>query len=414
MNLMIINPKRPFTTLMLMVALTSGILGLSKLRFDIFNPPKVAKAAVGPVLNGVRAQPVKGHLVGQFEWPFSKQLEEERHKIVLTSPKAMDVAFTQRYVGQIRAQRHIKVCAVDSGYLEEILVREGQRVKKGDVMFKIVQTFYKAKRDAKSAAATLAQLEYSQSKRLSAGTPGKAVVSATDVAQSEAKLARARAEAEMAQAELNFTKVSAPFDGIVDRLQQQLGSLIKDEDILTFLSDNSVMWVYFNVSETQYLKYMAARKQHEEEDKIELELADETKFPQSGKIGAIQGDFDDETGNIAFRADFPNPDGLLRHGQTGTVLIHQKLQNAIVIPMRATYEILDKQYVYVVDKNDVVHQRQISIQSEDEDIFVIKKGVDASDRIVLDGTRQVRDGDKVEYEFRTPEEVLGTLKFHAE
>ena len=98
------------------------------------------------------------------------------------------------------------------------------------------------------------------------------------------------------------------------------------------------MWVYFNVPEKQYLEYMANRKQHEE-DKIELVLANQTKFPQPGKLGAIEGQFNNETGNIAFRADFPNPDGLLRHGQTGTILIHRKVHDAIVIPQRATFEI---------------------------------------------------------------------------
>src|SRR5262249_53767468 len=113
-----------------------------------------------------------------------------------------------------------------------------------------------------------------------------------------------------------------------------------------------------------------------------------------------------ETGNIPFRADFENPDDLLRHGQTGNVLIHRTLNNAIVIPQRATFEILDKRYVYVVDKDGVVHKREIVIQNELDDIFVIKKGLDVNDRIVLEGIRQVRDGEKVEYEFRKPEQRL--------
>ena len=98
------------------------------------------------------------------------------------------------------------------------------------------------------------------------------MVSQNEVALFEAKLAKAQAKAELAKAELNFTNVIAPFDGILDRLHEQLGSLVKEGDILTTLSDNSVMWVYFNVPENQYLEYMANQKQHEE-DKIELVLA---------------------------------------------------------------------------------------------------------------------------------------------
>ena len=123
-----------------------------------------------------------------------------------------------------------------------------------------------------------------------------------------------------------------------------------------------------------------------------------------------RGQFNNETGNIAFRADFPNPDRLLRHGQTGTMLIHRTLKDAIVIPQRATFEILDKRYVYVVGKDDVVHQREITIQHELEDIFVIEKGLDVNDKIVLEGIRQVHDGEKVEYEFRKPEEVMANQK----
>ena len=216
---------------------------------------------------------------------------------------------------------------------------------------------------------------------------------------------KAQAKAELAEAELNFATVKAPFDGIVDRLHQQQGSLVKEGEILTTLSDNSVMWVYFNVPEARYLEYMADLNQHKEDLQIELMLANGNKFEQLGKIGAIEAEFNNETGNIPFRADFPNPDRLLRHGQTGTVLISRVQNDAIVIPQRATFEVLDKRYVYVVDKDDVVHQREIVVQNELEDIFVIKKGVGVDDKIVLEGIRQVRDGDKVEYEDRQPEQV---------
>jgi len=173
-----------------------------------------------------------------------------------------------------------------------------------------------------------------------------------------------------------------------------------------------VMWVYFNVPEARYLDYKADRVK--DDLQIELVLANNNKFPHTGKIGAIEAEFNNETGNIAFRADFPNPDGLLRHGQTGSVLIHRTLHDAIVIPQRATFEILDKRYVYVVGQDDVVHQREIAVQNEMDDIYVIQNGVDANDRIVLDGVRQVRDGEHVEYEFCEPEKVIASLKNKAE
>ncbi len=282
-------------------------------------------------------------------------------------------------------------------------------MKKGDLMFKIVPTLNKAKLDAESAEAKLAQLEFDNTKKLADAK----VVSQNELQLFEAKLLKAKAKVDLAKAELDFGNVVAPFDGIVDRLHEQRGSLVKEGDILTTLSDNSIMWVYFNVPEERYLEYMADRTQHEAA-KVELVLANQTKFPQPGKLGAIEGSFNNETGNIAFRADFPNPDRLLRHGQTGTILLHRKVQNATVIPQRATYEILDKRYVYVVDKDDVAHRREIVVQNEMDDIFVIKKGVGVGDRIVLEGIRQVRDGDKVNYDFRPLEEVLRKPKNHAE
>ena len=112
-------------------------------------------------------------------------------------------------------------------------------------------------------------------------------------------------------------------------------------------------------------------------------------------------------------ADFPNPDGLLQHGQTGTILIHRSVKDAVVIPQRATFEILDKRYVYVVGKDDVVHRHEIVVQHALEDIYVINKGVGVGDRIVLEGIRQVRDGKKVGYEFRPLEEVVRELKNHS-
>jgi membrane fusion protein (multidrug efflux system) len=161
---------------------------------------------------------------------------------------------------------------------------------------------------------------------------------------------------------------------------------------------------------------MAHLKEQKEDLKIELVLANGEKFEQSGKIGAIEADFNNQNGNIPFRADFPNPDRLLRHGQTGTVVIRQVQKDAIVIPQRATFEVLQKRYVYVVDKAGVAHQREIDYEEVEglDDLFIITKGVGVEDKIVLEGVRQIRDGDKVECEYRQLDDVVPKLKYHAE
>lgn len=336
--------------------------------------------------------------------------QEEHHKIVATSPQLKPVTITERYVCQIHSQRHIEVRALEQGYLEEIQIKEGQQVKAEDPLFSVRPILYQSKLEAAAAEARLAQLEYNNTKRLF----DQKVVSQNELLLLEAKLHKVQAHARLAAAELDFASVKAPFDGIVDRLRHQQGSLVQEGEVLTTLSDNSTMWVYFNVPEARYLEYMES----ETKDKhltIELELANFNKFDHVGKIGAIEADFNNKTGNISFRADFPNPDKLLRHGQTGTILISHVQPDAVVIPQRATFEILNKRYVYVIDEYDVAHQREIVPGEELEDEYVLKSGVGVGERIVLEGIRQVHDGDHVEeFESRQADQVAANLKYHAE
>lgn len=334
----------------------------------------------------------------------------KHHSIVVTSPQVRDVTVTQQYVCQIHSRRTIELRPLQEGYLEEIKVREGQAVKAGDLLFAIVPTLYKARVAAEQAKLQLAQVQYNNTVKLA----DQKVVSEQEVALKLAELNEAQARLKLAEAELAFTQIKAPFDGIIDRFLKQQGSLVKKEDVLTTLSDNTVMWVYFNVPEARYLEYMAGEREREFRQ-IELVLADGSKYPHPGVIGAIGAKFNPETGNIAFRADFPNPDRLLRHGQTGNVLIHRTLKDAVVIPQRATFEILDKRYVFVISQDGQVKQRPITIQHEQEDIFLISQGLAPDERIVLEGVGQVKDGDKVvEYKYLKPEEALAHLKYHAE
>ena len=342
--------------------------------------------------------------------------EKEKHheqQIVVTSPLEKDVTITQPYVCQIRSQRHITVKALQEGYLEEIPVNEGQGVKQGDVMFKIKPVVYQTRLDAERAKAKLMQIKYDNTLALYNRVPP--LVSIQEVNLAQAELDEANAKVKTAEAELDFATIRAPFDGIIDRQEQMQGSLVKKEETLTTLSDNSVMRVYFNVPEVRYLEYKASMDHDIDSRQIELVLANGSKFPQGCMSLTLMGKVNNETGNISFRADFPNPNRLLRHGQTGTILINRALHKVIVIPQRATFEILDKRYVFVVGEDHMVHQRAIVIQHEMDDIFVIKKGIDVKDRIILEGVRQVHEGQKLEeFEFKRPEEALANLKLHAE
>jgi membrane fusion protein, multidrug efflux system len=394
-------------TLMAVAVLLGGaVFGLYKMRVDIpaLNTPKIY----------AHIDSLSERIVSQYGSYFQKHADKETHaeeqQITVTTPLAQDVIITQQYVCQIHSRRNIEVCALEDGYLMPITVKEGQAVKEGDVLFESVPVLYKAKWEAKEAERDLARLEMDYTKTLAE----KKGVSLKEVQLYKAKLARAQAEADEAKAEFDFTKVTARFDGIIDRLHVFQGSLVKEGDILTTLSDNSVMWVYFNVPEKAYLEYKAHLKEHQDGDRVELELANHDKFPEPCINLVVTAQFNNQNGNIPFRADFKNPDRLLRHGQTGTILIHRTLKNAVVIPQRAMFERLDKRYVWVVGEDDVAHQRLITIKHELDDIFVIKSGLDVTDKIVLEGVRQIEEDGKVEYEFRKPEEALKNQKFRAE
>lgn len=343
--------------------------------------------------------------------------QTEHHEIIVTTPVIEDVVTTDRYVCQIHGRQHVTIRALSGGYLENIFVKEGQSVKAGDVMFQILPVVYKARLDADQAEVTRLEIELRNTERLFK----KGVVSDQEVALAKASLAKAKANVAEAQAEMAFTSIKAGFDGIVGQRMQMKGSLVEEGDILTTLADNSVMWVYFNVPENHYIDYMS---QHDTSGgqsyqdylktlPIDLIMANGQKFEQEGRITTIEANFNNTTGTIKFRADFPNPHGLLRHGETGTVLVHHVMKNALVIPQRSTYETLDRRYVYVVDANSVAHQRMITVGATLEDIFVISKGLKADERIVFEGIRFVADGQKAEVKFRDPKDILSHLKYYA-
>jgi membrane fusion protein (multidrug efflux system) len=179
--------------------------------------------------------------------------------------------------------------------------------------------------------------------------------------------------------------------------------------LLITLSDNNVMRGDFEVAKDLYLGYLADANERKDLE-VKLRLDDGSIFKHAGEIGTVETDYDNETGTVPVRADFPNPEHLLRGGETGTVLIHRVLNDALVIPQRATFEMVGKRYVFVVDENDVAHRREIVIRSQLKDLLVIKTGLAADDRIILEGIRQVRDGDKVNYAFRPANQADAHLK----
>ncbi|MFY9309297.1 MAG: efflux RND transporter periplasmic adaptor subunit [Bacteroidia bacterium] len=328
---------------------------------------------------------------------------------IVTSPLKKDTLINKEYVCQIRSIQHIDLRALEKGYLQNIYIDEGQFVKEGQLLFQIRPQIYQAELQRAQAETSFAEIEYQNTKSLADSN----IVSKNELALAKAKLDKAKAESALAQAHLGFTEIKAPFDGIIDRFQVRLGSLLDEGELLTSLSDNRKMWVYFNVPESEYLDYMSKSKS-DSLLKVRLNMANNQPFEFPGIVETIEADFNNETGNIAFRATFPNPKRLLRHGETGNIQMNVPFKNAIIIPQKATYEVLEKRYVFVVDKNNVVHSREITIGSELPDLYIVKEGLSENDKILLEGIRKVKDNDKINYTYEAPNTVLPKLKVYVE
>ena len=334
---------------------------------------------------------------------------EVDHEVVLTSPLQKDVVATQQYVCQIHSRRHIELRALERGYLEEIFVDEGQLIEEGQLMFQVMPIIYQAEVSRAKAEVDLAHIELKNAELLAE----KNVISPSELALARAKYNKAKAELSLASAHRRLTEVHAPFTGIMGRFEVRKGSLLDEGELLTTMSDNSKVWVYFNVSEREYLDYKANTKEGETTT-VKLRMANGELFDQPGVIETIEADFNNETGNIAFRAGFPNPKGLLRHGETGNVLMTIPYPKALIIPQKSTFEVLDKRYVFVVDDKGGVKTRSISVAAEQPHRFIIDGGLEETDHILLEGLRKVRDGDTIETEYQDPETVFASIVPHAE
>lgn len=338
-----------------------------------------------------------------------KEVKEEAGKYTVTNAAVIDTSFTKEYVSQIRSVRNIEIRAQEKGFLQNIYVDEGQFVKAGQVLFRIMPQLYQAELQKAQAEAQAATIELQNAKALA----DKNVVSKSEQAMAQAKLEQAKAEVAMAKLHLSFTEIKAPFDGTIDRIPKKLGSLIDEGELLTSLSDNSQMFAYFNVSEPEYLQYQTDVKDRGD-NQVSLLLANNERLKYKGKVEVIESEFDPETGNIAFRAKFPNNDKLLRNGETGKVLMTIPMKKALIIPQKATYEIQDKKYVFVVNDKNVLKSKEIKIVGQLPDLYIVKSGITVNDKILLEGVQKANDDDKIQYDYQDPKTVLSHLRIKAE
>ncbi len=338
-----------------------------------------------------------------------KEEKQEDSVYPVTSPVKMDTIINKDFVAQIQSVKNIEIRAQEKGFLEKIYVDEGQYVKAGQTLFRIMPQLYQAELLKAKAEVEQASIELRNASTLASND----IVSKNERLMAKAKLDAANAEMKLAQIHLSFTDIKAPFSGVIDRIPLKLGSLVDEGDLLTTLSDNTDIYSYFNVSEPEYLNYQKNVADRGNQN-VNLVMANGDLFNQTGQIQTIEGQFDNETGNIAFRAKFPNPEKLLRNGETGKVRMTLPLKNALIIPQKATYEIQDQKYVFVVDKNGVAKSKNIKVAYELPDIYVVASGLSGGDKILLEGVQKVKDDQKVKVKFQDPKKVLQSLKLKAE
>ncbi|MFN5985804.1 MAG: efflux RND transporter periplasmic adaptor subunit, partial [Chitinophagaceae bacterium] len=290
------------------------------------------------------------------------------------------------------------------GFVENIYLDEGQKVKKGQILFTLnskeyEQHVHKAEAAIQSTLAELraSEIEVENTKKLF----DKNIVSkseldliTTKVNINKAKVNEARVAKEQALLHVEFTKIKAPFDGIINRIPNKKGSLIDEGALLTSISNNESVYAYFSVSEIDYLDYVQSKSKN---NTVTLSLANNSIYPYKGTIETTESEFNKETGNIAFRAKFPNPEKLLKEGGTGKILVKKLYKNAIIIPQKSTFEVQGNIYVYLVDKNNTFYSKKINPINRLSNYFVLDKDLTKEDKLIYEGIQSIKTGDKVKY-----------------
>lgn len=348
-----------------------------------------------------------------------KEEAQEVQTLEVSSPISLDTTIHQEFVADIHALQNVEIRARVKGYLDRILVDEGKQVKKGQVMFTINSQEYLA--DLARAKAVLSQASAElKAEELSLVNTRllveKNVISKNQLAISLAKVEGLKAKREEAQAHVQSAElkvensnIRAPFDGIVDRLPFKRGSLVDEGTLLTTLSDNHNVFAYFNVSEKEYLAFSEQGGVNKSAS-VSLVLANGQMYSEKGLVETIEGEFDKNTGNIAFRARFANPEKLLRHGASGKVQLPKKVSSLWAIPQKSVFEIQEKSYVFVKDPSGVVRMKAIMPDLRIPHFYLVSAGFSEKDTILIEGIQLVKQGQKIKSTFKPMSQLINEYK----
>lgn len=333
---------------------------------------------------------------------------EESLTYKLLEIKPSDIHITNSYSASIKGKQDIKIIPNVSGYLNEVCVVEGSRVKNGQVLFVIDQVPYRAALQGAKANVAVCEANVSTA-RLNFNSKqnlyNKKVVSDFELLSAENALKTAAAQLELAksqetvaQNDLSYTVIKSPSDGVVGKLPYRKGDYVSPaiQDGLTVVADDSEMYVYFSMTENQILDLLSEYKNLETAianlPEVELQLSNKTLYEQKGRIESISGVIDAQTGSVSIKAVFPNNNKTLLSGGAGNIKMPYQRSNTIVIPQEATYEIQDKVYAYrVVDgiaEATVISTAKIN----DNKTYIVENGLEQGDVIIADGAGLVKNG----------------------
>ena len=313
------------------------------------------------------------------------------------------------YPATIRGVQDVEIRPMVSGFITKMYVKEGQTVKKGQVLFEINKVTYEAAVRQASAAVNSAaaqlntsKLTYENNQKLFANNViGTYELEASKNAYENARaaLAQARANYTSAKQNLNYCYVTSPANGVVGDLPYRVGALVSASSAqpLTTVSDINTMQVYFSMTEKDVLDMTKEKgglhTAINDYPAVQLQLADGTTYNHEGKVAAVSGVIDQSTGSVSMRADFPNPEHLLKSGGSGYIIVPHVSSNAIIVPQDAVVQVQDRYFVYIVGKDNKVKYSPVTINpNNDGKNYIIENGLKAGDKIVVSGVTTLKDG----------------------
>ncbi len=319
---------------------------------------------------------------------------------------------TEQYPATIKGLQDIEIRPQVSGFIVKLCVDEGATVRKGQALFQIDPTQYKAAFDQAKAAVASAKANLETVTSTEANKKllhEQQIISdfeyqtaKNNLLSAKASLAQAEASYAAAKQNLGFCTVTSPSDGVIGTFPYRVGALVSPSvaEALTTVSQIGDMYVYFSMTEKQLLNLTRAggtlKEQLEKMPAVQLQLADGSIYNEKGKIDAVSGVIDQTTGSVSMRAIFPNKQNILRSGGMANVVFPYTMENVILIPQSATQEIQDKKFVYVLQGDNTLKHTEIQISNlNDGKNYVVTGGLKDGDKIVVEGIQNLQDGQKI-------------------